>query len=60
MVDYFSVFNNKEYYDDVLVSLVDNCNRVSWTAFVNVVGFVHNYGGNNLENRQGMWENLMY
>jgi len=60
VVDYFSVFNNKEYYDDVLVSLVDNCNRVSWTAFVNVVGFVHNYGGNNLENRQGMWENLMY
>lgn len=41
-MDYYSIINNKDYYEDIALNLIDNCNKIGWTALVYMIGFIQN------------------
>ncbi len=59
-VDLFSIMNNKEYYEEILLNLVDNFNALSWSAFVHIIGFVQNASYfKEFSGKETMWENFL-
>jgi hypothetical protein len=59
-VDLYSIVNNKEYYEEILLNLVESCNAISWSAFVHIIGFVQNATYfKDFTGKETMWENFL-
>ncbi len=42
LMDAYTISSNRDYHEDILLSLIDNCNKVGWSALVYMIGFVQN------------------